>query len=79
MISDRQKNIFDFIVGYKSRNDGNSPTIREIADGCGISSTSVVSYNLLKLAGEGVIALSGGGVARRIEVIGGSWTIAGPC
>lgn len=73
MISDRQHRIFEFIVEYKSQNDGNSPTIREIADGCGISSTSVVNYNLMKLAKFGIISLSHAGVARKISVPGGFW------
>ncbi len=32
-----------------------SPTIKEIADGSGISSTSVVDHNLCKLEGVGLI------------------------
>lgn len=31
------------------------PTVREIADGAGISSVSVVSYNLVRLAAAGMI------------------------
>ena len=78
MISERQRNIFEFIVDFKSNNDGNSPTIREIVEGCGISSTSVVNYNLLKLAEFGIIGLSSSGAARKISIPGGRWSVRKP-
>ena len=37
-----------------------SPTVREIKDGCGISSTSIVSYHLLVLAKEGKVTFERG-------------------
>jgi repressor LexA len=47
-LSERQKSILAFIAKFV---EGNSypPTIREIGTACGISSTSVVKYNLTKL------------------------------
>ena len=44
-LSTRQQNILDFIRRF-SRDHGFPPTIREIGEQVGISSTSVVSYNL---------------------------------
>jgi repressor LexA len=44
-LSTRQQKILDFIRRF-SRAHGFPPTIREIGDNVGISSTSVVSYNL---------------------------------
>lgn len=43
---------------------GYAPSLREIADGCGISSTSVVNYNLLKLQREGLLVRGQRGVSR---------------
>lgn len=53
-ISDKQQKIFDFINEFMVEND-RPPTIREIGFSCGISSTSVVDYNLQKLEREGYI------------------------
>ncbi len=66
--------LFNFIVGFKSEHDGNSPTIREIMVGCDIPSTSVCSYNLRLLAKSGRIRLFEGVHASRIEVVGGHWS-----
>ena len=63
--------IFHFIISYKTENDGLSPTYREICEECGISSTSVVRYHLLKLEQEGKIAF--GKKKRGIKIIGGEW------
>ena len=65
--------IFDFIVEYKTRSDGTSPTIREIAIGCKIKSTNTVYYHLVKLCDQKRIAY-GSGRFRYIEVIGGKWS-----
>ncbi len=67
--------IFDFIVVYKCANDGNSPTIREIGQACGISSTSFVSNILARLERQGLIRLPKVcGVSRHIHVVGGQWS-----
>lgn len=47
-LSDRQKKILQFIVAFFNENNF-PPTIREIGERVGISSTSVVNYNLTKL------------------------------
>jgi len=53
-LSAKQQQIIDFI-GTFLEDRGYPPTIRDIVDGCGISSTSVVDYNLKTLETEGYI------------------------
>jgi SOS-response transcriptional repressor LexA len=71
------EHVYDFIVSYKKSHDGNSPTIREIGEACGISSTSVVSYWLHRLESRGLIRRPeptiGNRFATKIEVVGGKW------
>jgi repressor LexA len=54
-LSDRQEAMLEFITSFIDEN-GYPPTIREIGKACGISSTSVVNYNLNKLEREGLLA-----------------------
>lgn len=68
----RTERVFDFIVQYKSENDGNSPSIRDIMAHCAISSTSVVIYHLEKLERSERIERDYAG-ARSIRVRGGEW------
>ena len=51
-LSERQQMIMSFIEDFIEENDY-PPTIRDIQNGCSISSTSVVAYNLDKLKEEG--------------------------
>lgn len=53
-LSDRQRKILQFIIGFVGENEF-PPTIREIGEQVGISSTSVVNYNLAKLEELGLI------------------------
>ncbi|MHB8627058.1 MAG: transcriptional repressor LexA [Aggregatilineales bacterium] len=53
-LSDRQSAILVFIQDQVSAN-GFPPTIRQIGEACGIASTSVVNYNLNKLATSGYL------------------------
>ena len=53
-LSDRQRRMLDFIMQY-SRDHGYPPSIREIGQAVGISSTSVVNYNLNRLVDEGFL------------------------
>lgn len=73
----RYDHVLAFIKQFKAENDGNSPTIREICDGCDISSTSVCNYILGILDRAGKISLTRDGAARRISVTGGRWTYQG--
>lgn len=78
-LTPRHQSVFGFIVDYKCRHDGNSPSIREIMEVCDISSTSMVSYALRRLERVGVIKLEGDArTSRRIEVVGGHWTFTKP-
>lgn len=54
VLSPKQKRIIDFIRSFLV-DKGYPPTIRDIQSGCGISSTSVVDYNLNILKKEGYI------------------------
>ena len=54
-LSERQQKMLEFIRSYLDEND-RPPTIREIGEHVGISSTSVVNYNLNKLQEGGFIS-----------------------
>ena len=58
-LSDRQYAILVFIQDQVSAN-GFPPTIRQIGEACGIASTSVVNYNLNKLATSGYLTRTKG-------------------
>jgi repressor LexA len=53
-LSPKQERIITFVTEFLN-DKGYPPTIRDIAAGCGISSTSVVTYNLNKLEQAGYI------------------------
>ena len=53
-LSSKQQHIIDFVYRFWV-DRGYPPTIRDIVNGCGISSTSVVDYNLSILEREGYI------------------------
>jgi repressor LexA len=58
ILSDRQRRIMVFIREYLEAHNY-PPTIREIGQAVGISSTSVVKYNLERLVEKGLIERSG--------------------
>ncbi len=66
-LSSRQKQIIEFISGFSLKRSY-PPTVRDIVNGCGISSTSVVVYNLDILEREGYLRRHPG-VSRGIELI----------
>lgn len=53
-LSERQRRIMDFIRKFSTRS-GYPPSIREIGEAVGISSTSVVNYNLNRLVDQGYL------------------------
>ena len=53
-LSDRQSRMVEFIHNF-SEDNGYPPSIREIGEAVGISSTSVVNYNLNRLVEEGYL------------------------
>jgi len=72
MSDDNPKNrdrVFEFIVEYKREHDGTAPSIKEIAQSCFLSK-STVKHHLFMLEREKRIRVVG---RRAIEVIGGSW------
>ena len=66
-LSVRRQQILDFIREFISDN-GIPPTVRDIQHACGISSTSVVDYNLHKLREAGFLNRRPD-VARVIELL----------
>ncbi len=69
-LSERQRRILDFIARFQQRH-GYPPTIREIGQEAGISSTSVVDYNLRALERLGRLRRDPD-VSRGIELTGGT-------
>ena len=67
-LSDRQKNILKYIEAYVDER-GYPPSIREIGDRVGISSTSVVDYNLKVLERDGYLRRDRE-VSRGLELVG---------
>jgi len=67
-LSDKQRRILDFMGDFLDEK-GYPPTVRDILKGCGISSTSVVDYNLRILGKEGYIRRDSE-VSRGIELFG---------
>lgn len=53
-LSERQRRMVEYIVKFMDEN-GRPPSIREIGKAIGISSTSVVNYNLNRLVDEGYL------------------------
>lgn len=68
-LSPRQERILTFIREFILEH-GYPPSVREIQKGCGLSSTSVVDYNLHILQREGYLRRSPD-VSRGIDLIGG--------
>jgi repressor LexA len=68
-LSERQSKILEFVKTF-SRSNGYPPTIREIGKAVGISSTSVVNYNLDALQRNGHITRDRT-VSRGIRLSGG--------
>ena len=66
-LSPKQQSILRFIRQFIDEHDY-PPSIRQIQDGCGVSSTSVVDYNLKKLEGDGYIRRDRE-VSRAIELL----------
>ncbi len=69
-ISPKQQRILQFLYDFIEEKDY-PPSIRDIQQGCDISSTSVVDYNLKKLEEKGYIRRDRE-VSRAIELLGGS-------
>lgn len=66
----RAEAVLQFLVEYVLAHGGQSPTYREIGEGVGISSSSVVSSVLGKLEAEGLVLLARKKRSRGVEVVG---------
>lgn len=69
-LSTRRQSIVDFIRGFAEEH-GYPPTVRDIQEGCTISSTSVVDYHLRALEREGHLRRDFR-VSRGLELLGDS-------
>ena len=69
-LSSKQQRIVGFMRSFIA-DRGYPPTVRDIVSGCGISSTSVVAYNLDILKREGYIRRHSE-ISRGIELLGGA-------
>ncbi|MGE0228541.1 MAG: transcriptional repressor LexA [Dehalococcoidia bacterium] len=77
-LSDKQARILQFVEQFVAEHDY-PPSIRDIQQGCDISSTSVVDYNLKRLEEKGLlrrdreisraIQLPGAGTRRRVQEV----------
>lgn len=76
---DRCQRLYDFIVEYKRKNDGNSPTYRDVINSVdGLTSSSMVMFYMRKLEIFGLIRWTDPeGTARRVQVVGGHWQMEG--
>lgn len=68
--------VYRFICDFKTANDGNSPTVREISDACQLKSNNTASYHLRELVITGKIVFDPQR-ARSIRVVGGRWVAPG--
>jgi len=68
-LSEKQQDIYRFLERFIGEHDY-PPSIRDIQQGCGISSTSVVDYNLKRLEEKGLIRRDRE-VSRAIELLNG--------
>lgn len=68
MTNNRQRKVYDFLVDYRAAH-GFVPSIREICDGVGLSSTASVARILAQLEAHGSIKRPFGGSPRAIAVL----------
>lgn len=69
--------IFQFVMQYKKEHDGNSPSMREIVEGCGFDNVSVVYNGVKRLVQRGKFKDPVYRRSRGIEVVGGRWVYEG--
>ena len=68
-----RQQLMEFIVAYKQANDGLSPTVRDMMDGCNLSSSSLVNHHIEVLVKQGKLRRVG--YHRNLAVVGGRWTL----
>lgn len=76
-LSDKPKEVLDYIIAYKQDYDGVGPSMSEIGQATNIRSNSNVSFHLDTLEAAGEITClrnaHGDRVPRGIQVTGGRW------
>ena len=72
-LNDTDIEIFKFIIRFKRTHNGNSPSIREIAEGTHISSKSHAHYILRKLEEAGYLKMGNDQTSRGIQIPGTEW------
>ena len=70
-LSQKQERIINFVTEFL-HDKGYPPTVRDIAAGCGLSSTSAVAYNLNKPQQAGYIPRHSD-ISRGIEFLASHW------
>ena len=65
-----RQNVYRAICLYAVDHGGNCPTVREIMERTGVTSTSVVAYNIRALIEMGRLEIKD----RKLVVVGGVWT-----
>lgn len=73
----RAGEVFALIVAHKLAHDGNSPSVRQLAQDAGFRSYSRVAGLLDMLEGVKLIEKQGDGASRYVRVIGGCWRFDG--
>ena len=72
--SARMDLVYQAIVAYMTQHHGLPPTVRELMDATGITSTSLMNGYLRKLADQERIAFLEGSNARNFYLPGATWT-----
>jgi hypothetical protein len=75
LMTQNEKAIYDYILSFKERHDGVSPSFRDIAENAPGApySTSYISWSLKNLQKLGAISVLADGKNRAIQVVGGRW------
>lgn len=74
ILTPREYEVFEFVVLFKTNNNGLSPTLREIIKGTSITSTSIANYYVKKLMGRGLIRPKVKWRERGIVLVGEKWS-----
>lgn len=75
---ERKEAVFKFILEYKKKYDGNSPTFREIVNNTDLTSVSMTTFYLKQLEEDGLILIRHNR-NRSIIVVDGKWISPRDC
>lgn len=71
-----RETVYEFFVRYKTARQGNTPSLEEISDGCGLSGKSHAKHHVDALIDAGRITRTGAS-GRNIEIPGAVWELRG--